>query len=421
MLQWVPESVWIVFKSLHKWFLDELVSSMFEWLKGDGPQKLFSCFRGKAEVRFVGGCVRNSLLGLPLKDDFDLAITCTPDLTMKFLQEAGICAVPTGIKHGTVSAIVEGVPYEITTLRKERAHDGRYAEVQFTDDWAGDAFRRDFTINALYLDEQGRVFDVVQGKEDLAQGIVRFIGDPDARIQEDYLRILRFFRIHAYYGKGELNSQAFSSCLRWMHMLGILSKERITKEFFKLLEASNPWYVVMQMIDCGMLSKILQTSVAFLPTQELEDKAQYHPGAVVRWASLTPHPCPGLCLSKKQQKSFSALRVPLESSHIRFSLYEQEKSIVLGRWWLACAETFKFSKEKALQDWYHHLEEISSFTPAFFPLNGNILLTNGVPCQRVGIVLNTVKRWWIENKENLCVGECLNYALRVDNAMSIGN
>ncbi|ETZ07599.1 CCA tRNA nucleotidyltransferase 1, mitochondrial [Holospora obtusa F1] len=357
------------------------------------------------------------MLGIALKDDFDLAISCPPDLTMRFLQESNILSIPTGIKHGTISAIVEGILYEITTLRTECNHDGRHASVEFTHDWAGDAARRDFTMNALYVDEQGKIFDTVQGQEDLAQGIVRFIGDPDARIQEDYLRILRFFRIHAYYGKGDLNTQDFSSCCRWKHMLSILSKERITKEFFKLLEAPNPWYVIEKMISSGILSQILQTRLSFVSTEELEQCSGYNPGPLVRWATLTEYPCPGLRLSKKQERTFSALHIPLNFQHIKESLYAQDVSIVLGRCWLTCVKNFKNSKTQFLENWCQYSEQISSFVPVFFPLNGNVLLDNGVTSQHIGKILNHVKQWWIKHDEKPSSLECLAYALNIEKTM----
>ncbi|PPE03628.1 CCA tRNA nucleotidyltransferase [Holospora curviuscula] len=406
------------FKNLHRWPLNGGMNTVFEWLKNPGPQALFSCFKGKAEIRFVGGCVRNSLLGIPLKDDFDLAITCPPYLTMKFLQDAGITAIPTGIKHGTVSAIIEGIPYEITTLRTECSHDGRHAMVQFTHDWIGDAMRRDFTINALYVDAEGEVFDVVQGREDLDQGIVRFIGDPDGRIQEDYLRILRFFRIHAYYGKGPLNAQAFLRCCRWKHMLGILSKERITKEFFKLLDASNPWYVIGEMVASGILSQLLQAPLNFFSMEAFERATGYVPEAWVRWVSLTNHSCPGLCLSRKQEKAFESLLNPLEVHNIRSSLYTQPSSIVLGRWWIRCAKFFATSPDKALQDWHHYSVEILSFTPVPFPLNGSLLLAQGILQRHIGTILAEVKTWWIQNEERPDQSACLSYALTVAKQLS---
>ena len=390
----------------------------FEWLKNPGPQAIFSCFQGKADVRFVGGCVRNSLLGIPLKDDFDLAITCPPSLTMKFLQDAGIMAIPTGIKHGTVSAIIEGTSYEITTLRTEYAHDGRHAAVKFTHDWAGDAARRDFTINALYVDAQGTIFDTVDGQKDLAKGIVRFIGDPDARIQEDYLRILRFFRIHAYYGQGELNTQAFLSCCRWKHMLEILSKERITKELLKLLEAPYPWYVIDRLVSSGILSCILQAPLNILPGEAFEKAIRYRAESLLRLASLTHHTCLGLRLSNKQKKAFSLFHDPLLPKDIRSSLYAQDLPIVLGRLWLSCAKNFNNSQTQALQDWHVYSTEILSFIPIGFPLNGKLLLAQGVLQKHIGIILAEVKAWWIAHQEIPQESECLAYALTIAEKIS---
>ncbi len=212
---------------------------------------------GPASARFVGGAVRNSLMGLAV-DDIDIATTLTPDQVTKALDAAGLRAVPTGIEHGTVTAIADRKPFEITTLRRDVATDGRHAEVAFTDDWAADAQRRDFTFNALYADPSGRVFDPTgEGVADARAGRVVFVGDPATRLAEDYLRVLRFFRFYAWYGQGEADPAALAACAEARDRLGDLSAERVQKELLKLLAAPDPRPSLRLMGQAGVLAAVL--------------------------------------------------------------------------------------------------------------------------------------------------------------------
>jgi len=208
------------------------------------------------DARFVGGCVRNSLLGLGV-DDIDIATPLTPDAVAKAVERQGMRAVATGLEHGTVTVVCNSKPFEVTTLRRDVSTDGRRATVAFTTDWQEDAGRRDFTINALYADAQGQVFDYHGGLEDLKAGVVRFIGDADARIAEDYLRVLRLFRIHAWYGRGEINAVALTACAAARHQLKTLSGERLQKEVLKLLLVRAPLGVVRAMQASGVLGELI--------------------------------------------------------------------------------------------------------------------------------------------------------------------
>ena len=194
---------------------------------------------GEDCARFVGGAVRNALMGLPV-DDVDIATWLPPDEVVKALKAAGLKAIPTGIDHGTVTAIAERRPYEITTLRRDVTTDGRNATVAFTDDWTEDALRRDFRLNALYADVAGNVFDPTgEGVADTTAGRVVFVGDPKTRIREDYLRILRFFRFQAWYGRSKADGAALAACASLRGDLGRLSAERVQKELLKLLAAQT--------------------------------------------------------------------------------------------------------------------------------------------------------------------------------------
>ncbi|HYJ29759.1 MAG TPA: CCA tRNA nucleotidyltransferase [Allosphingosinicella sp.] len=209
------------------------------------------------ETRFVGGCVRDTLLGFAVSD-VDLATRIAPEAVLGRLGDAGIKAVPTGIAHGTVTAVIEGRPVEVTTLRRDVATDGRRATIAYTDDWREDAARRDFTINALTADPaSGAVFDYFDGLADLEARHVRFIGDPFVRIAEDHLRILRFFRFHARFGGGDPDAAALDACTKRANDLMALSRERISDELLKLLALPNPAPTAGLMIARGILRPVL--------------------------------------------------------------------------------------------------------------------------------------------------------------------
>lgn len=205
---------------------------------------------------FVGGCVRNALLGVPVSD-LDIATDARPERVAALAEAAGFRAVPTGLAHGTVTVVHDGRPYEITTFRRDVATDGRHATVAFTDDVAQDAARRDFTMNALYATADGSVLDPLGGLPDLLARRVRFVGDPAARIAEDYLRILRFFRFHAIYGDGGLDPGGLAACAEGADGIARLSRERVGAEMRKLLAAPDPAPTVSAMAACGVLRQVL--------------------------------------------------------------------------------------------------------------------------------------------------------------------
>ncbi len=227
------------------------------WRAFDGLDRLVEVLGvHEDEVRLVGGAVRDTLLGEPLAD-VDLATRLTPDAVVARLKAAGVRAVPTGLAHGTVTAVLDGRPVEVTTLRRDVSTDGRHAVVAYTDDWREDAARRDFTINALYANPvTGEVFDYFGGLADLARRQVRFIGDPYRRIAEDHLRILRFFRFHARFGE-MVDDAGLDACAARANDLMALSRERIAAELLKLLVAVSAVSVVALMVERGILAAVL--------------------------------------------------------------------------------------------------------------------------------------------------------------------
>ena len=236
----------------------ELKLDAAKWRKRRGIARLLKALGGdEGLTRYVGGAVRDDLLGLPVSD-IDLATKLKPDDVMQRLEAAKIKAVPTGIDHGTVTAVSAGQPVEITSLRRDVSTDGRRATVAFTDDWKDDAARRDFTINALSADPRtGEIFDYFGGLDDLKERHIRFIGDPLQRIAEDHLRILRFFRFHARFGVGSPDGAALDACTERANDLMALSRERIADELIKLLGMPDPALTVGVMLQRGILRPVL--------------------------------------------------------------------------------------------------------------------------------------------------------------------
>ena len=241
-----------------------------KWCRRRGMERLLDALGAdEGLTRYVGGAVRDDLLDLPVSD-VDLATRLAPEEVVQRLEGARIKAVPTGIEHGTVTAVSDGHPYEITTLRRDVETFGRRATVAFTTDWEEDAARRDFTINALSADPRtGELFDYFGGLDDLAARHVRFIGDPLKRIAEDHLRILRYFRFHARFGAGEPDRSALEACTLRANDLMALSRERIADELLKLLALPDPSITVGIMLDRGILKPVLpEIAAERLPSLE---------------------------------------------------------------------------------------------------------------------------------------------------------
>src|SRR5437763_6548345 len=227
------------------------------WLRSGPAARVLGLLNGDGEeARVVGGAVRNALLKLPI-GEIDIATTALPSEVIRRAKAAGIKSVPTGIDHGTVTLVAGAQPFEITTLREDTETFGRKAKVAFGRDWIADAKRRDFTINGMSVDAAGVVHDHVGGLEDIAAKRVRFIGEPDRRIEEDYLRILRFFRIHAAFGAGEPDRAGYVACIRTRAGLANLSAERMRMEMMKLMVADGAAGAVLAMADGGLLQTIL--------------------------------------------------------------------------------------------------------------------------------------------------------------------
>jgi len=230
------------------WMLAKETLQLFKIVQGNIPDN-------EPQILFVGGCVRDALLDIAV-EDIDIATKLSPEIISEILTRAGVRVIPTGIDHGTVTAVIGDYSYEITTLRHDIKTDGRHATISYTDCWIEDAKRRDFTVNTLLMDLKGNIYDPLErGIADIDALKIRFVGKADKRIKEDYLRILRFFRFSAIYGAGEFDSEGLLACQKYSSNIKNLSKERITQEFFKIIASDKPYDVLNIMFEHGVLKE----------------------------------------------------------------------------------------------------------------------------------------------------------------------
>lgn len=391
------------------------------WMTAPESQAVFAALQdvpvrdgGAPQILFVGGCVRNELLGAPVRDA-DLATTHTPEDVSRRLTKAGIKVVPTGIDHGTVTAVVDGQPFEITTLRKDVETDGRRAVVAFTDDWAEDAQRRDFTMNTLLADLDGNIYDPLRtGIKDLEDRKVVFVGEASGRIAEDYLRILRFFRFHAFYGAGAPDDAALLACRAAADKIATLSRERITQEFLQIIACDRAGEMLALMFDNKVLADIAHPDFdlsAFNALAGLQKRAGLE-SLLARVAVL----CAGhighldvirkyLIFSKAQdrilQALFEAVNAPMgiKERLYRFGREIGAQSILL----LAAERGAKIGDEDLalLRDWEIPL----------YPLTGKDLSALGMAQgPDMGRILSAVEEWWIEWDFQPGLEDCLDRA-----------
>lgn len=385
------------------------------WMAARETRAVIEALRaGGAEVRFVGGCVRDALLGRVVTD-LDLATPDPPERVMALLEKAGLRAVPTGIAHGTVTAVAGGRPFEVTTLRRDVETFGRRARVAFTDDWEADAARRDFTINAMSLSPEGELFDPFGGADDLAQGRVRFVGDPATRIAEDHLRILRFFRFYAHYGRPPPDAAALAACAEGARLIEKLSAERVRNEMLRILAAPDPVAVLALMRDAGVLAVVLPEADELDPLGLLADLEEAQPDALRRLALLlrgAADPAAAAAalarrwrLSRAQGSRLCALAPPrpeitprLELRAQRARLYaegpERFRDLVLMAW----AERRHAFGESAADDatFGAMLAEAERWRPKGLPVSGADAKRLGVGAgPRLGALLKAVEAWWV--------------------------
>ncbi len=348
------------------------------------------------EARVVGGAVRDTLAGRPVAE-IDLATPRPPEKVAKALEAAGIRAVPTGLEHGTVTAVAEGQGFEVTTLRRDVETDGRHAVVAFTEDWRADASRRDFTINAMSMTRAGEVFDYFGGIADLRAGIVRFVGDPATRIAEDYLRVLRYFRFFARYGAGPTDPGAVAAIRAGVAGLARLSVERVWGELARILAAPEPNVAIALMAELGVLAAVLPEGadpgrLAGL----IQSGAPADP--VLRLAALLTGDAAALAArlrlsSADRDRLITLQRGPVsrpgdDDSALRRLLAEEPAEVLIDRAWLAGG---------AAPGWAALRARLAALPRPVFPLEGRDVLALGEPeGPRVGALLRAVRQWWID-------------------------
>lgn len=366
--------------------------------------------RDGGDARFVGGAVRNAILGEDVAD-IDIATPLLPQEVIQRLQKAGFGVVPTGIEHGTITAVVRGHPFEVTTLRRDVSTDGRRATVAFTTDWAEDAARRDFTMNALYAGANGEVFDYVGGVADLRARRVRFVGDPRTRIREDYLRILRLFRFHAWYGRGELDDDAFAAAAAEKAGLKRLSGERVQKELLRLLQAKAPVSVLKVMQRGSILAEILPAGTQLERTARLidiETASRREPDNLLRLAALLPDdPKAALKLSGTLKLSnaykerlieaaepdnrIAASLSPREARQFLYRFGQQRFSDQLLLRWSQTRDKAKDTR------WVKLLKLAESWKKPEFPIDGRDVMAKGIDeGPKIGTTLRALEQEWVE-------------------------
>lgn len=354
-------------------------------------------------LRFVGGCVRDTLLGL-IPSDYDLATPMPVHQGIALLKEHGYTVIPTGVDHGTFTLVINKRPYEITTLRRDIATDGRRATISYTDKWEEDAARRDFTINALYMDFDGTVYDYTQGQQDLQNGVVRFIGNASDRIQEDYLRILRFFRFHERFSTQAVPGNLKEIFKTFAPQITTLSAERITHEFFLLLGSNAPYDELVVMDECHILSQFLETynldKLRNLCQIEIDLSVRRDP--LRRFSSLEvgSH---GLRLSNKEKqylKTINHLYHQIDHESIHYLAYKYGLKEVL--------DTFLLKNDR--ENW----AKFSTLMIPQFPLNGHDLADIGIiQGPGIGKAITIAERTWGESKYTLSKQQLLDHLSQV--------
>ena len=383
-----------------------------DWLRNPETQRVLGALEAAGfPARVVGGCVRNALMGLPVTD-IDIATTALPADVQRIAKAAGLAAIPTGIEHGTITVVANHIPFEVTTLRRDVATDGRRATVAFTDDWAEDAARRDFTMNALYCNARGVVHDPLGGYADISARRVRFIGDAELRIREDYLRILRFFRFHATYGAGDLDAVGAGACVRLRAGLAQLSAERVGSEMLRLLAARNAAPVINTMFGLGLLVDVLRVAprlVRFERLVAIEIALNVAPDPALRLAALAVHVLDDvtpladrLRLSKDQHSVLRRsaerdwrLTATMTDQAARVTLYRLDADDYRRRVRLDWAETDDLITD---HNWLRLASLPDRLPVPPFPIAGRDLLALGMPPgPEIGRMLNELEEHWIDN------------------------
>ncbi len=379
-------------------------------------KKIFRLFRTVEKhggiLRFVGGSVRDALAGIG-GFDLDLATDLSPEELAEACAENGFKTVPIGIKFGTLGVIVNDTVLEVTSLRRDIKTDGRHAEVEFTSDWEIDASRRDLTINAVYADEKGNVFDYYNGISDLEKGIVRFIGSPSQRIKEDYLRILRFFRFHSIFAKTPADEKALAACVENKAGLKNISLERIRDELFKIILTPNAGKTLKIMSDNDILSSVLPSMKNFEKLDLMmtsTENSQAGRDALRRLfvlfepdEDLAENLAVRLKLTKRQRQNFvdwARCSVELEDyenkDRLTALVYNHDKDFAVDKLIIMLA-----LENKSMADFEQKIDFIQNIIMPIFPIRGKDILGFCSDNRQIGQILDELEKRWIDS--NFCL------------------
>tara|TARA_B100001939_G_scaffold348192_1_gene373629 strand:+ start:21219 stop:22430 length:1212 start_codon:yes stop_codon:yes gene_type:complete len=388
------------------------------WARTPVLNRIFSLLnRDGRNARLVGGCVRDALMGRKI-GDIDMACALAPEESMSRLEAAGVKVVPTGLKHGTITAVIEGQPFEITTLRKDVETHGRHATIALTDDWVEDARRRDFTVNAFYMDPDGTLYDPCNGWPDLEARHVRFIGNPQERIEEDALRILRFFRFGAQFGEARLDQAGVEACVMKRDMICRLSGERLAQEMKKLLSYPAAEWIVPIMAKHGILEKILpqfselERFLIYIRHEHMAGRRD----VLGRLCALLPQDPKQarlaghhLRLSSRETGLLEDMAHPrpditpeLSEPALRRAVYEVGKTVVIYHLILNGTDQRRLKKT---------LQVVENWEIPVFPLRGRDLVAGGMERgPELGRLLKTLEQKWIESDFSLNKADLLEMA-----------
>lgn len=396
-----------------------------EWMRTEEVRTVTGALQGGApepQALFVGGCVRDELTGRRV-EDIDIATVLTPDAVTEALAAAGVRVIPTGLDHGTVTAVAGDRRFEITTLRRDvRSTDGRHAEVAFSRDWVEDARRRDFTMNTLLADMDGHIYDPLgTGLADLAARTIRFVGDPAQRIAEDYLRILRFFRFAALYGAGDFDAEALAACEAAAGKIDSLSKERISQEFFKIMASDNPVDILGVMFARGVLKEFafrdydpefLRAFCMFQSRYGLNAlPSRLFVMANLDFANIRAmenHVIFPKVFLKDMQAIDGILALPdLDNDHaVKVAVYK------FGRAASAQALMIELANDRVMNGYAPGaLKIVQEWDVPMFPVSGADLKKAGIaPGPEMGKTLAAIEEWWIAEgflpNQKACLGRC---------------
>ncbi len=390
------------------------------WMETPEVKVVFAALTsGGKEARFIGGCVRDTLMKRTVSD-IDIATQEAPKRVVELLEEAGIYVIPTGIEHGTVTAVSGGQSFEITSLRKDIETDGRQAVVEFTEDWRADAGRRDFTFNTMSATPDGMIYDYYNGIQDLAARVIRFVGQVQRRIDEDHLRVLRYFRFIAVLGMRVADKYEFQTCINNAHLLGELSAERLRSELFKIFESANQFDALKLMIDHGIMQYILPEAekterlkrLMWIETSAIKVDS-VAPDKIRRLAAVIDTDAAGaeamarrLMFSRADREHIKALAEPrwqaaweVDEAALRTVLFRLGAAEVIDLVLLAWAEHLILTprlRPEEKDGWQNIIRIAGAWSPIEFPLRGRDVLELGVDeGPEVSVLLGAVEDWWL--------------------------